>query len=632
MDVETHNVSPQSRLAVSLMAPLAKFLDALPVPTVLRLVIGEDGIARLRVPMRAAWQRLHSQLPTSLLWTYRGAFPGPTIEVRRGVSVRVEWINELAGPYPVLEVTGTPQYAENSPGIPTGFVPDPVVAGLRAWTVVHLHGGRTQGASDGLPENAVGAGRSLLDEYHNDQRATMLWYHDHAMGITRLNVVAGLAGLYVIRDDEEDALGLPSGEFEVPLLLADRNLDLEADGSLSGRLLHKTEDGTAEFFAPFTTVNGVIWPHLHVQPRLYRLRVLNASNARVYRLLLVDEHGQPRHDAIRQIGTDGGLLGTPVTLPDGGLLLAPAERADLLVDFAALAGQHLELVNTAWAPFHNDPATPGLDPRQPDPNPDHRLPYPQVMQFRVGRQHHDRPVHDGDDGQRWPARLAGSYTRLTHDALPPDHQHRLVALVERPLTGNTTILQLWEIDDGTTVPAPTHAGDGQANAAAQDGIVDIGDEQGTITRHRRLSAGYLDTLNWRVTLDSWEIWKILNLTTDTHPFHVHLVQFQALARAAYDTSGFDPAQGGTTTPVVPDPGRSTPLDANELGDKDTIRVNPNEMVTIAARFSGGTGRYLYHCHILEHEDHDMMRPFLVAPADAMAASGMTPGEMPMQKR
>lgn len=506
------------------------------------------------------------------------------------------------------------------------------MAGLQGWTVVHLHGGRTQGPSDGLPENAVVAGRSLLDEYHNDQRATMLWYHDHAMGITRLNVVAGLAGLYVIRDDEEDALGLPSRDFEVPLLLADRNFDLDLNGGLSGRLLHKTEDGTAEFFAPFTIVNGVIWPHLHVEPCLYRLRVLNGSNARVYRLLLVDEHGQPRHDAIRQIGTDGGLLGTPVTLPEGGLLLAPAERADLLIDFAALAGHNLELINTAWAPFHNDPATSGVDPRLPDPNPDHRLPYPQVMQFRVGGQHNDRSAKNVENRPRWPARLAGSYTRLTHDALPTDHQHRLVALVERPLSGNTTILELWEMDDGTSVTALNAADDGRVNAGVQDGIVDISDEHGTITRYRRLSAGYLDRLNWRVTLDGWEVWKVLNLTTDTHPLHVHLVQFQALARAAYDTTGFDPAQGGTDTPVIPDPGRSTPLDANELGDKDTIRVNPNEMVTIAARFSGGTGRYLYHCHILEHEDYDMMRPFLVAPADAMAAGGMTPGGMPMQDR
>lgn len=625
-NVVTHNASSPALLSVT---QLVKFLDALPMPPVLRPAVGEDGTARLQVPMRAAWRRLHSQLPTSLLWTYHGTFPGPTIEVRRGVPLHVQWVNELAGPYPVLEVTGTPQHAENYPGIPDGFSPDPAVAALRGWTVAHLHGGRTDGPSDGLPENAVLAGRSLLGEYHNDQRATMLWYHDHAMGITRLNVVAGLAGLYLIRDDEEDALGFPSGAFEVPLMLADRNFDLESDGRLSGRLLHKTEDGTAEFFAPFTTVNGVIWPHLIVQPRLYRLRVLNASNARVYRLLLVDEHGRSRHDVIRQIGTDGGLLGTPVTLPEGGLLLAPSERADLLIDFAALAGQNLELVNTAGAPFHNDPATPDLDPRLSDPNPDHRLPEPQVMQFRVGGHRNDRSAQDAaDDGRRWPARLAGSYTRLTHDALPQHHQHRLVALVERPLTGNATILELWEMDGGTPATAPA-TGDGQGSAVAQDGVIDINDGNGTI-RYRRLSARYLDRLNWQVPLDNWEAWKILNLTTDTHPFHVHLVQFQALARTAYHIDGFDPAQGGTRTPVTLDPTRSTPLDANELGDKDTIRVNPNEMVTIAARFSGGTGRYMYHCHILEHEDHDMMRPFLVIPPEAMTAGDMTPGgDMPM---
>ncbi len=119
---------------------------------------------------------------------------------------------------------------------------------------------------------------------------------------------------------------------------------------------------------------------------------------------------------------------------------------------------------------------------------------------------------------------------------------------------------------------------------------------------------------------STEVWSILNLTEDTHPFHVHLVQFQALSRDLYNKDGFHPATGGTTAPIGFQAHGT--LDANELGWKDTVRVNPGEMVSIAATFDGFTGRYMYHCHILEHEDHDMMRPFIVMPAAALAAMDM----------
>jgi spore coat protein A len=184
----------------------------------------------------------------------------------------------------------------------------------------------------------------------------LLWYHDHAMGITRFNVYAGLAGLYIIRDHEEAALHLRDGPYEIPLLLQDRNLDTAPDGSLTGRLLHKIEDGTMEFFGPFTLVNGTTWPYLPVEARHDRLRLLNGSNARIYRLVLLDEGGHPSREIIKQIGTDGGLLGKPVDLPRDGLTLAPAERADLLVDFGAVRGQRLTLLNTTGAPFDGSPA------------------------------------------------------------------------------------------------------------------------------------------------------------------------------------------------------------------------------------------------------------------------------------
>jgi FtsP/CotA-like multicopper oxidase with cupredoxin domain len=580
---------------------LTKFKDCLRVPPILRPYKTDDQRYNLRIHMRPAQVQLHSELPPSEVWTYEGLLPGPTIEVSRGQRVQVEWINAIPAdqPYPITAVTA-PDGTQNEPGR-SGRSLNQTVATLPPWTVVHLHGGRTAAVSDGWTENACLSGQFTTSDYANDQQATLLWYHDHAMGITRFNVYAGLAGLYIIRDAEEEALRLPAGPYEIPLLLQDRNLETAPDGSLTGRLLHKVEDSTMEFFGPFTLVNGIIWPHLPVEARQYRLRLLNGSNARTYRLVLLNESGTPVHEKVKQIGTDGGLLGQPVDIPPDGLLLAPAERADLIVDFHALRGQRLTLVNTAGAPFDNSPATqpPGM------PDPDNRLPHPEVMEFRVSSQ----PV---DDPFVLPATLSSSYRRLEYDRLSPSlpvpqtgFQHRVVAMVEYP-DGMLTFHELAEVLDG--------------DAAAGEALITIADEQGKTVRYRTIAKQFEDTVNWFVAYGSTEFWNILNLTEDTHPFHVHLVQFQALGRDLYKKDSFHPETGATTSPISFQ-GHGT-LDANELGWKDTVRVNPGEMVSITATFDGFTGRYMYHCHILEHEDHDMMRPFIVMPAAAMAAMDM----------
>ncbi len=253
---------------------LSKFKDCLRVPPILHPHKTEDQRYNLRVHMRPAQVQLHSELPPTEVWTYEGSLPGPTIEVSRGQRLQVEWINAIPGdePYPITAVTA-PDGTQNEPGR-SGRPANQTVATLPPWTVVHLHGGRTAAVSDGWTENATLSGQSTTSDYTNDQQATLLWYHDHAMGITRFNVYAGLAGLYIIRDAEEEALGLPAGPYEIPLLLQDRNLETAPDGSLTGRLLHKVEDNTMEFFGPFTMVNGTIWPHLPVEARQYRLRLL----------------------------------------------------------------------------------------------------------------------------------------------------------------------------------------------------------------------------------------------------------------------------------------------------------------------------------------------------------------------
>ena len=251
------------------------------------------------------------------------------------------WENHLAGPFPVV-VTVAPEYAVD--GVPaqclpgrSGGSPDAAAAALSGYSVVHLHGGMTYAPSDGWTENIAAPGQPVLDVYPNEQRAAMLWYHDHVMGVTRFDVYAGLAGLWIVRDERERELELPEGPpYEVPLLLADRNFDVDDDGSLTGDLLHKTDPEVMECFSPFTTVNGTVWPHLDVDPTTYRFRLLNGSNARTYRLVLTRD-GQPDHGRITQIGSEGGLFQAPVSIPEQGLVLASAERADLLVDFSDLA-------------------------------------------------------------------------------------------------------------------------------------------------------------------------------------------------------------------------------------------------------------------------------------------------------
>lgn len=510
-------------------ATLTKFRDHLAFPPVLPpYAVGEDGTRYYRVEMRPASARFHSELPAVTVWGYEGLYPGPTIEARSGRPVVVEWANGLPCPHPVAEFIGVHpegQTSQNDPGrggasTPMPDPPTPV------WTVVHLHGGRTPPTGDGWPDDAFFGGQSDTYTYPNRQRAALLWYHDHAMGITRLNVYAGLAGLYVLRDDEEDALGLPAGDYELPLLLQDRNLDTDADGRLTGELLYKLDQENGEFFGPFNLVNGMIWPHLEVEPRQYRLRIVNGSNARFYRLKLrVEDSGESRTDLFRQIGTDGGLLPRPVDVPPEGLLLAPAERADVIVDFRDFAGRNLVLVNDAPAPFPSGG--------------DLRLPHLEVMQFRVVR------ACAGD-----PFFLPDALSSVVPLDPATARATRAISLVENP------------------------PGSGMLKLNGK---------------------GFRDGVDETPEVDTVEVWEFDNTTDDAHPMHLHLVQFQVLER------------------LKPDGTPGSPVDDNERGWKDTVRTNPQEVTRIIARFEGYTGQYVYHCHILEHEDHDMMRAYVVVP-------------------
>jgi FtsP/CotA-like multicopper oxidase with cupredoxin domain len=572
-----HEATVQAPAVTAPTAPtVTRFLDPLRVPPVIKVPPHQS----LEVSIRATHAHLHSELPPTRVWAYDGHFPGPTIEVRRGQKLRVAWRNEVSGPMPLTAV----ELQNTTPGPGRdGAPPLAAVAALPPWLVTHLHGARTDAGNDGWTENAVLPGHTQLAEYLNDQPATTLWYHDHAMGITSLNVMAGLAGTYLIRDAEEDALQLPSGAYEVPLNVCDRNLDTDADGELTGDLLYKSTILQAEpmkvklpFTGPFTLVNGVIWPHLNVDARWYRFRMVNSSNFRPYTFELRDEHGAAVSGALHQIGSDGGLLPAPAALDH--LTLLPGERADVLIDFSAFRDTTLTLVNTLPPP---------LPPGTGSPNPD-------VMQFRVRSKHvHDHFV--------LPTTLSPSFVRLTHSTLP-SHTHRWLAL---------TLLdqshpELWEMVEIDDVPA----------GMPVDGIVQVKLDDGTVKTLQRVSRDFKDAANFYVEHGGWEQWSILNLSAVPHPIHLHLIRYQALGRDQFDVTGFDTAVGGTSAPVTYK--QHGTLEPGEQGWKDVITVGGGELVSIAGQFAGGTGRFMYHCHILEHEDEGMMRTFVVMPEEVMA--------------
>jgi len=487
---------------------LEPFVDPLPIPAVAQPVSGAPGgEATYIITMTEFEQQLHRDLPPTRVWGYNGTYPGPTIEASRGRPVTVTWVNDLR------DEQGNLRTDHYLPVDACMHGPDHFGSAPR--TVVHLHGGKVPAHSDGHPDDAFPPGeQSEPYVYPNNQPPATLWYHDHGMGITRLNVYMGLAGFYLLRDEAEAALNLPSGEFEVPLVIQDRSFN--PDGSL------RYPDAWHEhFFGDFILVNGKVWPYLEVRRGKYRFRIINGSNSRTYTLAL--SNGQP----FQQIGTDGGLLPSPVTLSS--VTLAPAERADLIIDFAPLpAGTEVILTNSAPAPFPGDPGVGVI---------------PDVMKFIVT----DAPGHTGP--------IPASLTTI--EPLSP-----LDAAAKRDF-----ILQ--------QSPEPCAGSAWLINGLLWDDITEF------------------------PRLNSTEVWSFINRSGITHPMHMHLVQFQILERQPFEVVG------GQILPV----GDPIPPDPNELGWKDTVRVGPFEIARVIARFEDYTGLFPYHCHILEHEDHEMMRQF-----------------------
>lgn len=648
-------------------ASIPKFVDPMPQPARLNgtsttktnpIVVRLDEFQQQVLPAS-----MYKNLPQpyrngTYVWSYTipgrpKTYPGATIEARVGIPTTVKFINNLQrgnGQPPFLQslmkVDQTLHWADplGQMGSVAAYVgPQPAVA--------HLHGAETPSATDGGPDawwtpNFAQKGAGFVSDtytYPNSQEPAMLWYHDHTLGATRTTVYAGLEAAYLLRDPNTEPGNLPgnpfdrssdqySNRYDREMIIQDRMFDT------NGQLLFPS-DGVnpdihpfwvPEFFGDVIVVNGKSWPFLKVEPRRYRFRIVNGSNARFFDFHLLDVLGAEMR--VWQIGTDGGLLDAPVALNDPAsaapkpFILAPGERADIIVDFSSVAGKNLVLSNIAKGPYPDgdpvDPATSGL-----------------VMQFRVGR-----TVTGGNDPSFNPARSS----RLRRRA------------IERPVA-----------------PPVTRA-------------LTLNEQMGALGP----VAGFVNNTMWEnvptenLAVGSTEVWQIINLTGDTHPIHLHLIQFQALSRQDFDIASYMSVYGmpmdGMGPPLAynersaatgnkiggnPDVtpyllGAPMAVDANENGWKDTFRMNPGQVTTLLVRiapqdaalksggtlaagmnlfdfdptagmgvtndgfgYPGGPG-YVWHCHILDHEDNDMMRPMLITkPAPAVGASaGLAGGD------
>lgn len=529
---------------------LEKYVDPLPNPLGnVHIPVGTlDGKPLYEVSISQFEQQLHRDLPATTVWGYSGSYPGPTFLVDSGEEIKIRWTNNL------VDGTGAPLAKHLLPYDTTIHGAGPQFPEARV--VTHVHGNITDEASDGYPEhwfsadpaapaNGMGgpAGNSLVTTHYNNQRAAPLWYHDHAMGITRLNVYSGLAGLYVVRDAEEAALNLPSGEYEVPLVLQDRSFYED------GQLFYPTGPGdrfspgvgdplaglpadfpaeasqVREFFGNANLVNGVVWPAMDVEPRKYRFRLLNGANSRFYELSL--EGGEQGGGTFHVIGSDGGLIGEVVDKQQ--LLLSPADRYDVIVDFSQYnVGDEILLRNTGPDAMYRANNTPA------DPNTTG-----QIMKFNI-------------------VDLTGPDTSSLPEALPAIERYvESEAVRTRTLTLDQTF-----------------------------------DEYGR--PHLLLNnQSWTDPISEVVRLGDLEIWEFVNNTRMAHPMHLHLDHFQVLDRI--DTAT----------------GTDRPLGMEELGWEDTTLVGAGETVRIMVQFNQFTGRFVWHCHLLEHEDSEMMRPFQI---------------------
>lgn len=558
------NGVPQAAQVSGSSPELEKWVDEVPRPGVIEPQGTKEGQPYYEVEIQEVEQDIHRDLPSTTVWGYDGQYPGPTIEATRGEPIYIRWQNTLPDEH--LLPVDTTIHGDKVPYDTTS-----------SRVVTHLHGGNVEHESDGKPlawftQDFEETGPKFTKkDYHyvNDQPASTLWYHDHSLGITRLNVYAGLAGFYLLRDESEPELDLPSDEYEIPLVLQDRTFN--DDGSLfypTGVSEENTAESRPEpsivpqFYGDTSVVNGKAWPRLTVEPRKYRLRLLNGANSRFYNLKLLeyDESAGTTGEegpSFTLIGNDGGFLPEPVQITDR-LQLGSSKRADVVVDFSEYAGQTLLLHNNAPALFRGSVGDDVEDTK----------PLPEVMVIDVEG---TEPVAD-------PSRVPSSLGRVPEIPIDSADRNRYVTLAT----------QTDEYD------RPVHL---------------LGTGENITGNH------LYDPVTETPTLGTTEIWSIANITGMSHPVHLHLVHFQVLGHQPF--SDFNP-DADTIDPASLDPPRT-----NEQGWNDVVTVDPGEVAHIIVHFgeydglfNDQTGHYMWHCHMLEHEDHDMMRPLEVLPDDS----------------
>ncbi|WP_339262324.1 multicopper oxidase [Lysinibacillus sp. FSL K6-3209] len=500
---------------------IPKFVDVLPKPITAKPKFSSRHPKKdyYELQMMEAEHSFHKNFPKSTIWGYNGFYPGPTIEASKDKTIYVKYKNQLPTKH-FLPVDFTLHAANDSQEVRT---------------VTHLHGANVDWESDGHPEawytrDYTYTGPKFnkeIHEYTNHQAGTTLWYHDHAMALTRLNVYAGLAGFYLLRDSIEERSNLPCGDYEYPLLIADKSFN--EDGSLfypegPPFPVPVNPSITPGFVGNTIVVNGKVWPYLNVEPRKYRFRLLNGSNRRGYVISLSNE--QP----MIQLGTDGGFLTAPNKIYSVELL--PAERTDVIIDFSTCEGQEITLMNGDTDFFDEHTSV--------------------IMKFNV-----NCPLRCADTSEV-PVRLAMSMD------LHPHHAH-----IERNLPLSATT------DDF-----------GRPMLLLNDRM-------------------YHDPATEKPALDSIEVWNFINATPFIHPIHLHLIQFKILERRPFDVELYqNEGRLAFTGPA------EEPRDY-ERGWKDTVKADAGKVTKIIMHWKDHIGNYMWHCHFLEHEDHDMMRPILV---------------------
>ncbi|UCE66673.1 MAG: multicopper oxidase domain-containing protein, partial [Candidatus Zixiibacteriota bacterium] len=604
------------------------------------------------------------------VWAYRVSngtttlgplWPTHTIEAERGVPLNVLYLNNINESYDAvnLAVDQTLHWAMGNYSMNPYLGDVPLVA--------HLHGGEVPSWSDGGPDawytpaGTVGGHGALTNVYYypNTQEAATLWFHDHALGLTRLNVYAGLAGFYFLRDDAEDLLNLPgwSGDNtvqeidpvtgvphgtaylpEIEIVIQDRMFDQNGElyfpagpGIAPNPMIHPWWN--PEFIGDIITVNGKTWPHLSVAPRKYRFRLLNGSNARFYELWLQNQPTGLPGPIIWQIGTDGGLLDFPVAIDPSlqKLVIAPGERMDLIIDFGSVPNPDPAAPFAVWT-LRNSARTPYPKGGTVSPKT-----VGQIMQFVVNGQM-TGPDNSMITGRTSPLEKLADFNTGT-PIVPVDQIRQL------------TLNEVMGIGGPLEALVNNTKWGGHSTRPYNDFVVDPSGGSTTM---------FSEILNEGQT----EIWQVINLTGDAHPIHLHLVQFQLLSRQKYNVNrynriyaqafqaagfpgvqdawgppldyntGNDPS-GVNWTPYLGgnpniDPylqGQPTPALPNEQGWKDTFIMYPGEVTTVIARwtptdanltgtnyfdFDPSTGPgYVWHCHIIDHEDNEMMRPYAV---------------------